>query len=193
MAPNVLPTNIPQISWIIGDSMDTSNQSSLKSARAGRASRAGARAGRIVRLVRMVKLYKYFKKTNPGDESRTNLGSGSGIMDSSGGIVAPSRVSSNALDDKAEEDRRQEEQQSVMELPAESHVGAAMSDLTTRRVIVLVLVMLIAIPLMTYSTTDTAPNFGTLLVHRMAKENVTYPGEYDVRRALLLRNTKAIC
>ena len=176
----MLVTNNPQISWIIGDSMDSTNQTSLKSARAGRASRAGARAGRIVRLVRMVKLYKYFKKSGGGDESRTNLGSGSAIVDTSGGIVAPSGVSSNAFDDKAEEERIGEEQQSVMELPAESHVGAAMSDLTTRRVIVLVLVMLIAIPLMTYSTTDTAPNFGTLLVHRMAKENVTYPGEFNV-------------
>lgn len=158
-----------QIYWIIGDAVQTDDQSSLKSARAGRASRAGARAGRIVRLVRMVKLYKYFKA-----QSKTEETAAATEVESSEAISNASQSQST----KQVEDPKGDVK--LSELAAESHVGAAMSDLTTRRVIVLVLVMLIAIPLMTYSTSDYAPSFGTKLVHRMAKENVTYPGVYNV-------------
>jgi len=77
------------------------------------------------------------------------------------------------------EKREESTEVDLSNLAAESHVGAAMSDLTTRRVIVLVLVMLIAIPLMSYSTSDFAPSFGTQMVQRMAKENTSSPGEYN--------------
>lgn len=145
-----------EMSWIIGDAIDTSDQTSLKSARAGRASRAGARAGRIVRLVRMVKLYKYFKsqkKTEDADHSKIEVeGSSSATRDGKPDISEETDLST---------------------LAPESRVGAAMSDLTTRRVIVLVLVMLVAIPLLSYSTSDFAPTYGTTLVHSYAKLNVT--------------------
>jgi hypothetical protein len=115
----------------------------------------------------MVKLYKYFKSQSKEGEAHTSV-------TESGGIVSPAQESTKSPN-QPEKDKVQ-----LSELAAESHVGAAMSDLTTRRVIVLVLVMLIAIPLMSYSTSDFAPSFGTKLVHRMAKENVTYPGVYNV-------------
>lgn len=145
--------------------MDTNDQTSLKSARAGRASRAGARAGRIVRLVRMVKLYKYFKAQKQAEAEaaakiEAALASGSGDNGPLEKVVA------------------EEEKEEELELTAESHVGAAMSDLTTRRVIVLVLVMLIAIPLLSYSTSDFAPTYGTTLVHSYAKLNVTSNLDY---------------
>lgn len=120
----------------------------------------------------MVKLYKYFKSQSKDGEAQS-----SSIENS--GVVTPAIESVKAGEESKKEDVK------LSELAAESHVGAAMSDLTTRRVIVLVLVMLIAIPLMSYSTSDYAPSFGTKLVHRMAKENVTYPGVYNVRNFIL--------
>jgi hypothetical protein len=149
-----------QIPWIIGDSVETSNQASLKSARAGRASRAGARAGRIVRLVRMVKLYKYYTKNE--DEFGTNSKVGSG-----------SRVN------KQKRAKKEDSTDIMEELEYESHVGAAMSDITTRRVIVLVLVMLIIVPLLSYSAVDVSPDFGGHVFHRMVKANISSPGVYS--------------
>jgi class 3 adenylate cyclase len=147
-----------QIHWIIGDAVDTNDQTSLKSARAGRASRAGARAGRIVRLVRMVKLYKYFKAQKKAEaEQAAKIEAALHHTSSENGII----------------EKSVEEEEDLSELTAESHVGAAMSDLTTRRVIVLVLVMLIAIPLLSYSTSDFAPTYGSTLVHSYAKLNAT--------------------
>jgi hypothetical protein len=154
-----------EIPWIIGDSVDTTNQASLKSARAGRASRAGARAGRIVRLVRMVKLYKYY--TSKEDElngtlDHTKSGTGS----------APKQKKKKVEKVKGSTDEMMEE------LEYESHVGAAMSDITTRRVIVLVLVMLIVIPLLSYTAVDVSADFGGHVFHRMVKANITTPGAY---------------
>jgi hypothetical protein len=57
----------------------------------------------------------------------------------------------------------------------ESKVGAAMSDITTKRVIVLVLVMLICIPLMTFTPSDFSPSFGTSLLHEMVKSSLVSP------------------
>lgn len=158
-----------EIHWIIGDAVSGSDQTSLKSARAGRASRAGARAGRIVRLVRMVKLYKYFKaqKANEGQ-------SGSGAKGEKGTGEETTGTSN------------------LSELAPESHVGAAMSDLTTRRVIVLVLVMLIAIPLMSYSTTDYSPQYGAQLVHSYALKNVSVStGEYSAGYSMAIENVRS--
>jgi hypothetical protein len=145
-----------EIPWIIGDSVDTSNQASLKSARAGRASRAGARAGRIVRLVRMVKLYKYYTSKEEMDHTKSGTGGGKKKVEKAKGST-----------DEMMED-----------LQTESHVGAAMSDITTRRVIVLVLVMLIVIPLLSYTAIDVSSDFGGHVFHRMVKSNITTPGAY---------------
>ena len=109
-----------QIYWIIGDAVQNNNQSSLKSARAGRASRAGARAGRIVRLVRMVKLYKYISR----EQEKTE------------GDISASREGHSSRSrsmEKKNKSKSKEESGDALDLPPESHVGAAMSDLTTRR------------------------------------------------------------
>ena len=158
--------------------MDTNDQTSLKSARAGRASRAGARAGRIVRLVRMVKLYKYFKAQKKAEaEAAAKIEA-----------AAMNAAGENHVTEKVVED----EDDKMAELTPESHVGAAMSDLTTRRVIVLVLVMLIAIPLLSYSTSDFAPTYGTTLVHSYAKLNTSSDTtEYDSSYYMAVNNVVA--
>jgi hypothetical protein len=107
--------------------VSSGNQGSLKSARAGRASRAGARAGRIVRLVRMVKLYKYFKKTEEKE----------GSQHASHSNISGSDIISKPIEN-GEEDEKDDSalQTSEVQMEPESRVGAAISDLTTRRFII---------------------------------------------------------
>lgn len=103
-----------------------SSLDSANSARAGRASRAGAKAARIIRVVRMirlvrlVKLYKYF----------------SGKKNQKEGVVVPVETEDDDDDDI------------INNIPNESHVGAEMSDRTTKKVILGCLIMLIVIPLL---------------------------------------------
>ena len=54
----------------------------------------------------------------------------------------------------------------------ESKVGAAMSDITTKRVIILVLVMLICLPLMSYSSVDVSPSYGTHVFHEVMRSSL---------------------
>ena len=138
---------------MVGNSLNSAG--SLKSARAGRASRAGARAGRIVRLVRMVKLYKYYTKNKEKEEHQL-------MEDHDPDVII--------------------EKKDEVVMPPESHVGAAMSDLTTRRVIILVLCLLISIPLLTFSTVDLSGTYGAELVNSMA--NNSFPDQNDNVRTL---------
>ncbi len=117
--------------WIIGDALSGGGSGSLKSARAGRASRAGARAGRIVRLVRMVKLYKYFK-TNESKKAKDETVA---VVDSS---TPAALFDAQDLNIGGDENGNEGENiglndQSETEAEPESRVGAAISDLTTRR------------------------------------------------------------
>mmetsp|Transcript_28112 Transcript_28112/g.63688 ORF Transcript_28112/g.63688 Transcript_28112/m.63688 type:complete len:862 (+) Transcript_28112:138-2723(+) len=62
---------------------------------------------------------------------------------------------------------------------SESRVGAAMSDLTNRRVIVLILMMLIVIPLLTVSDSDVSLSLGVQFVHHLAMKNATDPTTFS--------------
>lgn len=163
------------------------DQNNLKSARAGRASRAGARAGRIVRIVRMIKLYKYASARKEQDNNAKEKEKRAEILSSDNldikalpkrrGSVVFAQVpgaeeSELGIEEEVEEDIAEE-------LPPESHVGAAMSDITARRVIILVLSMLIIIPLLNYTPTPIAREFGVHLVHTMTTENYKSGGLYD--------------
>lgn len=172
----------------------TFGNQSLKSARAGRASRAGARAGRIVRIVRMIKLYKYFKvqkdnkeKAEKAAQTASEKISSEGVVSRRGSVFAPMPD----LEDEELGPIIEEEEVDESELPPESHVGAAMSDITTRRVIVLVLSMLIIIPLLNYSSTPLAREYGVTLVHKMAVNNYTSGGQYDAEVHLAVDSVRS--
>ena len=102
---------------------------------AGKASVAGAKAAnklkviRMVRLVRLAKLYKYFS-TKQSAKTATSA------TDSS--ALAAGDIAGGSLD----------------LFPPESHVGAEMSDRTTKKVIVGILIMLLGIPLLQADEVD---------------------------------------
>jgi hypothetical protein len=119
---------------------NTFGQSDLKSARAGRASRAGARAGRIIRIVRMIKLYKYFNTNKEKEAAKLRK------LERAKKLEALKNneldVVEFTLEDGAHLDTT-DTATKVEDLPPESHVGAAMSDITTRRLNFHVLVYLL--------------------------------------------------
>lgn len=119
----------------------------------------------------MVKLYKYYTKKEDG--------------------TLDSKVGSES---KATKERKEKDGSTdiMEELEYESHVGAAMSDITTRRVIVLVLVMLIVVPLLSYSSVDVSYDFGGQVFHRMVKANITSPGVYTEGINTALHSLKSL-
>eukprot|EP00357_Protocruzia_adherens_P001022 CAMPEP_0114995004 /NCGR_PEP_ID=MMETSP0216-20121206/13473_1 /TAXON_ID=223996 /ORGANISM="Protocruzia adherens, Strain Boccale" /LENGTH=951 /DNA_ID=CAMNT_0002358967 /DNA_START=34 /DNA_END=2889 /DNA_ORIENTATION=- len=152
-------------------------------ARAGRASRAGTRAGRIIRIVRMirliriVKLYKHAQdymdeshhkqeqeKEENGAMSRDSQG------DSEEGAITPNQnrasMDSVETEERAISSRGFEtggaavprQPQRPEDLPEESRVGKKLSELTTKRVIILVLAMMFGSPIFQLDTYDDANN-----------------------------------
>ncbi len=100
---------------------------------------------RMVRLVRLVKLYKYAQQAKELQKKKA--------------IIAERIAAGESID---------EGDVLVVE---ESHVGAAMADLTNKRVLILILVMLIVVPILTVSETDFAAVTATDVIFDLAKDN----------------------
>ena len=95
---------------------------SIDSSMAGKASIAGAKSAnkfKVIRMVRLVRLAKLYKYFSTKQSAKTT---DANAADNSGG--------------------------SLENIPPESHVGAEMSDRTTKKVIVGILIMLLGIPLL---------------------------------------------
>mmetsp|Transcript_9885 Transcript_9885/g.14650 ORF Transcript_9885/g.14650 Transcript_9885/m.14650 type:complete len:641 (-) Transcript_9885:1140-3062(-) len=127
---------ILEIPWMSPSSLEGEGDAgSLDSARAGKASKAGAKAAKIIKIVRMVRLVRLVKLYKYFSENRQKKE----------GSVVP--------DDK-----------SVDNMPPESHVGAEMSDRTTKKVIVGVLVMLVVIPMLQVDSLQYIDEFGMQMI-----------------------------
>ncbi|KAF4717950.1 Ion transport protein, partial [Perkinsus olseni] len=144
--------------------------SDARVARAGRASRAGTRAGRVVRIIRLIrllriiKLYKAALETNNHNQHRMRRSSTVSQDSAEGhskGAASPvegkpetdnntnkrRKGHLHALvaveDDVLSNDDKHEDEEAMGD---ESRVGKKLSELTTRKVILLVLAMLFLIP-----------------------------------------------
>lgn len=142
-----------EIPWMTS-SPSNSSDGGIENARAGRASRAGARAARVIkvvrmiRLVRLVKLYKYF-----GDATKQTK------RDRESAVVAPALMSSNN-----DVGKKKDDDSDAVDMPPESRVGTEMSDRTTKKVIVGILVMLIGIALLQINDVQYKNEFGMQMV-----------------------------
>lgn len=123
-----------EIPWLSPFDSDVNN-SSLENARAGKASRAGAKAARILKVVRMIRLVKLYKYFS---ENKNKKDSGSVVPDT--------------------------DDESLDNMPLESHVGAEMSDRTTKKVIVGILIMLMVIPILQPEDLEYNDAFGMQMV-----------------------------
>uniref|UniRef100_A0A0G4H167 Guanylate cyclase domain-containing protein n=1 Tax=Chromera velia CCMP2878 TaxID=1169474 RepID=A0A0G4H167_9ALVE len=133
---------IPDIAWItdpILQLMQLDSASNSAAARAGQATQAGTRAGRIVRLVRLIrliriaKLYKYCSKASEED-----------------------------LEEKLREEAKaaMNAKQAALKRVEASRLGKFLSEQTTRKIIVGVLLMLFVIPLLQVEEEDNSRFFG---------------------------------
>lgn len=112
-------------------------------AKAGRASRAATKAGRIVRIIRLIRLVKIFKSyevTRQRNERRESL-----IKLKRDSLAKQSLLAEAEGRDIAASERDDEHSLSDFE-ESKSRVGQKLSDLTTKRVIVGVLLMLFLLP-----------------------------------------------
>ena len=112
-------------------------------ARAGRAARVGTRLGRILRMVRLLRIFRLYKSWHG-----VNNPSGGGGEESKAAIRT--KKTDTLLDDVAAEVDDDE----ILRKTEETRVGARLSDLTTRRVIVGVLALLFMLPLFDIHTYD---------------------------------------
>jgi len=112
-------------------------------AKAGRASRAATRAGRIVRIIRLIRLVKIFKTyevNRERNERRDSL-----IKLKRDSLVKQSVV--GGMDENAVNAYVEEDEDSLLDFEqSESRVGQKLGDLTTKRVIIGVLLMLFMLP-----------------------------------------------
>jgi class 3 adenylate cyclase len=119
--------------------------------RTSRSAKIGARAGRmvkVVRLVRILKLYKAIYEARRARQKRERRGNDPGEEDD--------------WDDIDVTDP------SIKNLPGESRVGKKLSDLTIRRVICLVLLMMLVLPVLRIDASEqfpTSATYGADIIH----------------------------
>jgi len=127
-----------EISWALEDLGGGGGGSGAQSAKAVRL----VRLVRMVRLVRLVKLYKYAQQAKELQKKKAM------------------RAAKKAAGEKVDTDDDIEIE--------ESNVGAAMADITNKRVLILILCMLIVVPVLTVSESDLAADSAALIIHSLA-------------------------
>ncbi len=105
-------------------------------AKAGKAGKIGAKTGRVVRMARLIRLVKLYKITSQRKREKK-------MMEDLTKLVEMGHI------DQADIDAYLEKMTSSQK---QSKVGAELSDIITRRVIVAVLLMLLVVPLLSYSS-----------------------------------------
>jgi len=156
MALDVISTAslILDLTWIselvLGDGED------LDKMRSGRTARIGAKAGRVVRVIRLVRILKLYKA----------------IYD------ARSKVKKKRVADPGDEDDWDDIEVDADNSNnlAESRVGKKLSEMTTRRVIILVLAMLLVLPLLRTETADQNPPAGYYAADTIREAFTDYVG-----------------
>lgn len=163
-----------EMPWDFG-SEDGAVGDSIDGTVAGKASLAGARAAnklkviRMVRLVRLAKLYKYISAKQSA-KSNSSSNNNTAAHNAEGGLDI---------------------------FPAESHVGAEMSDRTTKKVIVGILIMLLGIPLLQADEVDYLNGFSMKMAfeHRKLLADGIQENEFEqweFSQSLLIERTDCI-
>lgn len=128
---------IPDLQWagsVFGRG-DLSDPSGV-GAKAGRAGKIGAKTGRVVRMARLVRLAKLYKITSQRNRERK-------LMEDLGKLIEMGHLNQEDVDAYVDKMRSSQKQ---------SKVGSELSDIITRRVIIAVLLMLLAVPLLSYTS-----------------------------------------
>mmetsp|Transcript_82466 Transcript_82466/g.143112 ORF Transcript_82466/g.143112 Transcript_82466/m.143112 type:complete len:1083 (+) Transcript_82466:127-3375(+) len=155
-------TLLMDLTWI-GNALFCSTVDDSSTLRTTRAGRAGARAGRtvrIIRLIRLVKLYKTYKMSMEQKEQKGRRRASTEVRGSVGTPGVEDQDDDNWQEDEHDlssdqggrsrkaQDEEDDGKRNKGEAKSqqETRVGKKLSDMTTRRVIILVLVMLFGMP-----------------------------------------------
>ena len=139
---------VPDVPWLAsglgiqGDLMDSLGT------RAGKAGKIGAKSSRVIRMARLVRLVKLYKVTSQRSREKQQINDLKKLVESG-------QFSHDEIQDYLAKSRSQKQ----------SKVGAELSDIITRRVIVAVLLMLCIVPLLTYSSPVDDELEATLFLH----------------------------
>eukprot|EP00440_Ansanella_granifera_P008143 gb/GFBE01008812.1/.p1 GENE.gb/GFBE01008812.1/~~gb/GFBE01008812.1/.p1 ORF type:complete len:959 (+),score=205.21 gb/GFBE01008812.1/:1-2877(+) len=125
-------TLVLDLTWVSEAIQGNSDASNMRS---GRTARVGARAGRVVRVLRLVRILKLYKAYYEAKQRKAE---------------AARKKAQGEEDDWDESDY--EAVANAENKENESRVGKKLSEMTTRRVICLILAMLLALPLLSIET-----------------------------------------
>ncbi|KRX00510.1 Adenylyl cyclase class-3/4/guanylyl cyclase [Pseudocohnilembus persalinus] len=147
-------------------------------ARAGRASRIGTKAGRVVRLVRLIRIVKLYKASTDIKTQKKNIvdklkaqrlkkGQFKFAEKNQQEEITTKKKKSIKLDLEIEQPKQEDK---------ESRVSKKLSDLTTKRVIVIVLSLLLIIPLFSadyYYDLPGTVDYQTYIMSGLAEDSVS--------------------
>jgi class 3 adenylate cyclase len=199
-------TLILDITWVNEAVFSSSSDMDLADrARSGRTARLGASVGRMVRVLRLIRIFKLYKayyavKNQPPRSDHSISASRSRDFGSHGDKRSPApgqgTTSSNTNDynDALEAERWAEEQEQQLNESQqtenkESLVGKKLSGLTTRRVIVLVLSMLLVLPMLEVQDPQTpmAPSWAADMIHQAYLDLEQGTGSRDAYERAVLK------
>lgn len=139
---------IPDVDWLASAlGLQDSLMDSLGT-KAGKAGKIGAKSSRIIRMARLVRLVKLYKVTSQRSREKQK-------NDDLKQLVESGHFSHDEIQEYLEKSSTQKQ----------SKVGAELSDIITRRVIIAVLLMLCIVPLLTYSSPVDDELEATLFLH----------------------------
>jgi len=149
--------------------------------RGSRAAKIGAKAGRVVRVLRLIRILKIYKAYYDAQARKKYLAAAK-ERDKEKQPGQDDEWDDEELDEGFEEGEEQKAQQVDM---GESRVGRKLSEMTTRRVICLILAMLLVLPLMRTEQAEQSAfsaNFGADNVWQKFQDSLTDEssrGEYE--------------
>eukprot|EP00927_Polykrikos_kofoidii_P081861 TRINITY_DN7975_c0_g3_i1.p1 TRINITY_DN7975_c0_g3~~TRINITY_DN7975_c0_g3_i1.p1 ORF type:complete len:971 (+),score=159.98 TRINITY_DN7975_c0_g3_i1:176-3088(+) len=123
--------------WIDGSSEDNEGMH----LRSGRTAKLGAKAGRVIRVIRLVRILKLYKAIYEAKARRQR----------------DSHLHKPDEDDWGDDEDEEKLRQNA-KVVQESRVGKKLSELTIRRVIILVLTMLLVVPILRVEPVDETPS-----------------------------------
>jgi hypothetical protein len=133
-------TMVLDLTWV-SDQL-AQDEDDLEKARSGRTARMGAKVGRIVRVIRLVRIVKLYKAWH---ESRKKK----------------AKAERRAQGDEEFDFDEEEDEKAGESGLRESVVGKKLSSLTTQRVIILVLALLLILPLLSVDDSTMSPSSPT--------------------------------
>jgi hypothetical protein len=152
-----------------GDGSGGAGADTVTLARASRGARIGTRAGRMARVIRLIRLVRVVKLYKSANQAMVNK-EGAMYEENKNKLNELKAMKKAGGSNTAGPDQDINLKEMLLNDQMESKVGKKLSEITTRRVIILVLIMLFSQPLFAVSTYMQEPNsydYGLILIKEL--------------------------